>query len=185
MKKLRVTNLTKGPRGIYVAGRLVFVDGGKTRTFSDATEEEISAAANVRDFRVQSGVDGNWEELTKIAAPKERPHLVVATDGLGGNLRHIPLRDGEWFVGFAVASDAPDNASGFEYVKIGGTDSAPLTEGDFVPLEYLNQPAAKLEFEGRSKEVLEALLEAEKSDQGKQRKGVIATLEELLTEPTE
>lgn len=128
MKKLRVTNLAKGPRGIYVAGRLVFVDGGKTRTFSDATEEEISAAANVRDFRVQSGNEGDWEELTKIAPPKERAHLVVATDGLGGNLRHIPLRDGEWFVGFAVASDAPDNASGFSYVKIGGADAVDNAE---------------------------------------------------------
>lgn len=185
MTKIRIQNKAQGERGVYVAGDLEFIGKGSTRTFNTMTDGEIATASADGDFRVQrEGPDG-WVELSELPLPDARPFLVVATDSNGSNYRIIDLKDGEWFVGFAVASDEPDNAQGFDYVKIGGqseapvvTEAAAIASGEFDPVAFLDKPAAQLDFEGKP---LELLLEAERAN--KNRKGVIATLEEMLTEP--
>lgn len=191
MGKLRITNNAKGERGVYIAGELIFIGAGRTRTFSNATAEEVAVASASKEFRVQSGEEGAWEELSYIDMPEQRPFLVIATDSTGANFRRVPLNEGEWFIGTALSSDAPDTAEGYTYTKIGGTTDAPLTEKaavashEFDALSYLDQNGNTViaSLKDKSPEVLEALLAAERSDDGKKRKGVIAALEELLTEP--
>ena len=186
MTKLRIQNKAPGQRGVYVLGELEFIDGGKTRTFPDATAEEVAIAAGNKDFRVQSSDDGaEWEELSQVELPKQRPWLAIATDSHGGNMVKIPLGDA-WYIGTAIASDEPENPEGYEWVKVGGADIAPLTEsaaiatGQFDPVAWLNQPAAQLDFTDKP---LELLLETERAN--KNRKGVVSELEELLTKPKE
>lgn len=178
MTKIRIQNKANGERGVYEAGELTFIGRGATRTFPNMNDAEVVAVSESKEFRVQRQLaNGEWEELSKIEMPEQRPFLAVATDSDGGNYRIIPLNEGEWFIGTAIASDQPDNATGFDYAKIGGT-SVPMTEeaaiatGEFDPVAWLNQPAAQLDFEGKP---LELLLETERAN--KNRKGVIATLE--------
>lgn len=185
MTKIRIQNKANGERGVYEAGELTFIGRGATRTFPNMNDAEVVAVSESKEFRVQRQLaNGEWEELSKIEMPEQRPFLAVATDSDGGNYRIIPLNEGEWFIGTAIASDQPDNATGFDYAKIGGT-SVPMTEdaaiasGEFDPVAFLDKPAAQLDFEGKP---LELLLETERAN--KNRKGVIATLEEMLTEPT-
>lgn len=186
MSKLRITNVSKGPRGVWIAGVMEEVGSGKTRTFSKFTAEDKETLAANKDFRVQSGDDGAWEELSKFEAPPQRPYLVLATDSKGGNFRVVELREGEWFLGTAVASDRPELAGGYSYAKIGGevaplTEAAAIASGEFDPVAFLNTAAKNLDFTNKPQEMLTLLLETEKAN--KDRSGVIATIEELLTEP--
>lgn len=189
MTKIRIQNKANGERGVYEAGELTFIGRGATRTFSNMNDAEVVAVSESKEFRVQRQLaNGEWEELSKIEMPEQRPFLAVATDSDGGNYRIIPLNEGEWFIGTAIASDQPDNATGFDYAKIGGT-SVPMTEeaaiasGEFDPVAFLNTAAKNLDFTDKPQEMLILLLETEKAN--KDRSGVIATIEELLTSPTE
>ncbi len=190
MSKIRIQNKSKGERGVYVGGVLEFVASGKTRVFSNATAEEISLLSSNTDLRVQTGEDGNWEDVSEIELPDARQWLVIATDGDGTNMRRIPLGEHEWFIGTAVASEEPETAPGYTFEKIGGspevvTEEAAVASGEFDADAYLDQNAATVipSFEGKDAATLELLLAAEK--EGKKRKGVIAALEEMLTEPNE
>jgi len=183
--KLRITNNAKGGRGIWFGGILEEVAAGQTRTFSGVTPEEIEEAVSKRDFRVQSSDDGDkWAELSRYEAPAQKPYIVIATDRLGGNYRVVELREGEWFIGSAIASERPEKATGYSYEKIGGesaTAAIKPTEGEFDPEAVIagNAPDVIDALSGLSAEQLELLKIAE-TDREKPRKGVITAIDEAL-----
>ena len=127
--KLRIQNNAKGERGVYVAHELVFVGAGATQTFDGATAGDVQQAAKNKEFRVQSSEDGKaWEEHSTVELPDAMPFLAVAKGARGESVRYVPLEPGEWYLGTALASEAPDGPAGYEWVKVGGVVAAPEDE---------------------------------------------------------
>lgn len=188
--QIRVKNLNKGPRGIYVNSDLVFVGGGDTSTFTGATADERDAAAKMDGLKVQSrlGQDGDWTDHFKEEMPEEKPWLALATDDAGSNFK--PLTDGTWYVGMAVAGERPDGPMGYKWVKVGG-DMEAVSEP--VPAEPAKDDdpatfdAAKV-VEGNAADVIKAITpdnaaaigDAEEKREGGPRKGVMKAVEEAI-----
>jgi hypothetical protein len=204
--ELKVTNNNKGQRGIYAGGDLVFVDAGKTGTFTGVTKQEADDAAKIDGFRVW--LDG--KQITEDKPPAERPWLVIARDPSGEGMRKIDLSDGEWFVGTAIASDRPASPLGYSFTKIGGNVEA-VPETVVVPAEpeitvqpspaddtpapepVPDSPAAAL-VAGNARDVVEAIekadpdevaaiASAENAREGGPRKGVLKAIADRRDDP--
>ena len=197
MMKLRIQNNAKGERGIYVEKELRFIAAGATQTFDNATPGDVQQAAKSKEFRVQSSEDGKeWEDHTVVELPEARPFLAVASGARGEGVRYIPLEPGEWFVGTALVSDAPEGAQGYEWVKVGAVavaaESAPDyrtpvsttttgggEEDNFNAAAYVNDkmPDVVAGIATMDAERLQSVKEAELATE-KPRKGVLTAIEE-------
>lgn len=189
--QIRVKNLNKGQRGIYVEGALVFVDGNSTANFTGATADERDNAAKMEGLKVQSrlGQDGDWTDHFKEEMPEEKPWLALATDDAGSNFK--PLTDQTWYFGMAVAGERPDGPMGYKWFKVGGDmEAASPAKDEPVPAE----PAKPAEFdvakvvEGNAADVIKAITkdnaaaigDAEEKREGGPRKGVMKAVEEAI-----
>lgn len=197
--QIRVKNLNKGARGVYVGGELKFVSGGDTSTLTGATAEERDAAAKMEGLKVQSrlGQDGDWTDHFKEEMPEEKPWLALATDDAGSNFK--PLTDGTWYVGMAVAGERPDGPMGYKWVKVGSVDGGmeadkPSNEVDTAPVDPVGD-GKPVEFdankvvEGNAADVIKAITadnaaaigDAEEKREGGPRKGVMKAVEEAIS----
>lgn len=193
--QIRVKNLNRGARGVYVSGDLVFVGGGETATLTGASAEERDAAAKMDGLKVQSriGTEGDWTDHFKEEMPEEKPWLALATDDAGSNFK--PLADGTWYVGMAVAGERPDGPSGYKWVKVGSVDGgmeAPSSAKDeAAPVEPVKDDApfdADKLVEGNAADVIKAITadnataigDAEEKREGGPRKGVMKAVEEAI-----
>jgi len=137
--QIRVKNTNKGARGAYINGELVFVDGGATSTFTDASAADRDIAAAMDGLKVQSSNDGGktWTDHFSEQMPEEKPWIALATDASGGNFRPLKDIDGVWYVGMAVAGERPEGFAGYSWVKVGGDEGQgvvdiPVIEADII-----------------------------------------------------
>lgn len=202
--QIRVKNLNRGARGVYVGGDLQFVGGGETATLTGATAEERDAAAKMDGLKVQSrlGQDSDWTDHFKEEMPEEKPWLALATDDAGSNFK--PLTDQTWYVGMAVAGERPDGPAGYKWVKVGSVDGgmeAPSpAKNEAAPVEpvepvVVDEPAKDGEpidyaalVDDTSPNVIAkitpenaaAIGDAEEKREGGPRKGVMKAVEEAI-----
>jgi len=185
--QIRVKNLNKGHRGIYVNGELVFVDGGGTSTFTGATADERDAATAIEGLKVQSrqGDSGDWTDHFKEEMPQERPWIAIATDADGTNFKPLTDADGAWYIGMAVGGERPDGAGGYKWAKVGG---------DVEASTPVQEEAVATDFDvlvaGNAADVIKAITkdnaaqigDAEEKRDGGPRKGVMKAVEEAMAD---
>lgn len=204
--QIRVKNLNKGARGVYVGSDLVFVGGGETSTFTGATADERDAAAKMEGLKVQSrlGQDGDWTDHFKEEMPEEKPWLALATDDAGSNFK--PLTDGTWYVGMAVAGERPDGPMGYKWVKVGsvngGMEASSPTKDEAAPVEPVEPEPVVVDEPAKDDEPVDyaalvddtapnviakitpdnaaAIGDAEEKREGGPRKGVMKAVEEAI-----
>lgn len=186
--QIRVKNLNKGQRGIYVNGELVFVDGGGTSTFTGATADERDAAAAIEGLKVQSrqGDSGEWTDHFKEEMPQERPWIAIATDADGTNFKPLPNADGAWYIGMAVGGERPDGAGGYKWIKVGGDVEAGETHKEEEPvatdLDALVAGNAPDVIAAITKDNAAQIGDAEEKRDGGPRKGVMKAVEEAMAD---
>lgn len=201
--QIRVKNLNKGPRGVYVSGDLVFVGGGDTSTFTGATAEERDAAAKMEGLKVQSRLSegADWADHFKEEMPEEKPWLALATDDAGSNFK--PLTDQTWYVGMAVAGERPDGPMGYKWVKVGSVDGGMSDSVEtVVPVEPVKPAPVVVDKPAKDDEPVNyaaivddtapnviakitpdnaaAIGDAEEKREGGPRKGVMKAVEEAI-----
>lgn len=184
--QIRVKNINKGQRGIYVNGELVFVDGNATSTFTGASAAERDAAMEIDGLKVQSrqGDSGDWTDHFKEEMPQERPWIAIATDKDGTNFKPLTDADGAWYIGMAVGGERPDGAAGYKWVKVGGDMEAgePHSEEEPVATDFDALVA------GNAPDVIAAITkdnatqigDAEEKRDGGPRKGVMKAVEDAM-----
>jgi hypothetical protein len=184
--QIRVKNMCKGSRGLYISGDLTFVNGGDTATFNDASAAERDAAAAVEGLKVQSrqGDSGDWTDHFKEEMPQERPWIAIATDKDGTNFKPLTNADGAWYIGMAVGGERPDSAGGYKWVKVGGDMEAgePQSEEEPVATDFDALVA------GNAADVIKAITkdnaaqigDAEEKRDGGPRKGVMKAVEDAM-----
>lgn len=185
--QIRVKNLNRGQRGIYVDGGLVFVDGNGTGTFTGASSDEVEAASKIDGLKVQSrsSDQDEWTDHFKEEMPEEKPWLALATDDAGNNFK--PLPDATWYVGMAVSGERPDGPQGYKWVKVGAVDAPvePAPEPEPAPIdEYAELVKGNMPdvIAAVTAENADAIGKAEENREGGPRKGVMKAVEEAMAD---
>jgi hypothetical protein len=182
--QIRVKNLNKGGRGIYVNGELVEIGGGETVTFNGASAVERDAAAEVDGLKVQSRTanDGDWTDHFKEEMPEEQPWIAYASDANGTDFTPVDAR--AWYVGHAVAGERPDSAAAYKWVKVGGDMEAgePQREEEPVVTDFddLVKHGAPDVIRAITAENAAQIGDAEEKREGGPRKGVMKAVEEAM-----
>lgn len=191
--EIRVKNTTKGQRGLYADGDLVFVDAGATSNFTNVSAAERDAAAEIDGLRVQSRVahDGEWTDHFKEDMPLERPWLALSNDPSGADYKALP--DGAWYVGMAVAGERPDGAGGYKWVKVGG-DAEGVNGSDEAEADAVDSDTPPVDYaelvKGNAADVIAkvtadnaaAIGDAEEKREGGPRKGVMKAVEDAIAD---
>jgi len=184
--QIRIKNTNLGARGAYISGELVFIGGGATATYSNATDDDVTIASGIDGLKVQSSEDGNsWKDHFTEVMPEEKPWVAIATDAQGGNFKII--EGNPWMVGTALSSEKPESYAAFTWAKIGDAEvaaivaePAPEPEPDYVELVKGNATDVIVAITAENADQIGA---AEENRKGGPRKGVMKAVEEAMVEP--
>lgn len=185
--ELKIKNENRGRKCFFVNGEEVCVDGNSQGHFTGATAAERDKIASKAGIKVWA--DG--EPCFVDSPAKSRPWLVIARDNRGSDMRVIPIEESDWYIGTAMASERPDTAAGYSFVKIGGEAVEPVS----VPAAAPSEPAKfdATAFTARNGNTViadiadldaDALAKVEEAEKArdKPRSGVLKAIDERLEE---